>query len=151
LIDPETAGVTSDTGEVQRNWEEGWLTINTPRTQAATGWIGGRRIGLADVEMEPVTRNASIVVQSLTNEPIDKSDKILVSLGARSIPKSETALPFFSEPVVGKLAIHAKSGLKLYRRVRTSAEEIEVPTSYANGRYVISLDKDLLTYWLVLK
>jgi hypothetical protein len=151
LIDPEANETTSDTGEVRHNWQEGWLTIDTPRTQAATGWIGGKRTSLADVDIEAVTRNASVAVQSLTGDPINKSDRILISLGARSIPKSETALPFFSEPVVGKLAIRAKSGLKLYRRVRTNTEEIEVPTSYANGRYVISLTKDLTTYWLVLK
>jgi hypothetical protein len=151
LFDEETSQAVSDTGEVRHNWADGTLTIDTPRTQAATGWIGGKQIALADVEIDAVTRNASVAVQSLTNDPIEASGRILISLGARSVPKSVTQLPFYSEPVTGHLAIRAKSGLKLYRRIRTNDEEHEVPTSYENGRYLISLDKDLMTYWLVLK
>ena len=43
--------------------------IDTPRTQAAMGWIGGKQIKLADVEIAATTRNATVAVQSLDDQP----------------------------------------------------------------------------------
>ena len=34
--------VRSDTGELMRDWEKGIHTIDSPRTQAVSGWIGGK-------------------------------------------------------------------------------------------------------------
>ena len=158
ITDPQLAliGVNahealSDTGELRRNWEDGVYTINTPRTQAAMGWIGGKQISLPNVDIAATTRNATVAVQSLDGKNIDESRAILVSLGARSIPRSENQLPFYSEPVTGQVTIRGKQGLKLYRRSGPIKEEREIPVSYNNGRYHINLDRDLGTYWLVLK
>jgi hypothetical protein len=151
LIDSEAKEAVSDTGELRRNWEEGVYMIDTPRSQAAMGWIGGRRIGLADVEIESTTRNATIAVQSLDERPIGQSGAIMISLGARSVPKSANQMPFHSEPVIGRLSIRANKGLKLYKRQGATREEREVPASYENGRYRIDLDPSLGTYWLMLK
>ena len=60
----------SDTGELRRDWEQGVYSIDTPRTQAAMGWIGGKQIKLADVEIAVTTRNATVAVQSLDERPI---------------------------------------------------------------------------------
>jgi hypothetical protein len=65
------------------------------------GWIGGRRIALADVEIAAKTRNATVAVQNLDDNPINASRTILISLGARSVPKTGNRVPFHSEPVVG--------------------------------------------------
>ena len=51
VIDKNAKMAVSDTGELQRNWDEGTYTINTPHTQAAMGWIGGKEINLNDVEI----------------------------------------------------------------------------------------------------
>ena len=151
LISRSANEAVSDTGELRRNWEDGVYTINTPRTQAAMGWIGGKQITLPNVDIAATTRNATVAVQSLDGRNIDESRAILISLGARSIPRSENQLPFYSEPVTGGVTIRANAGLKLYKRSGLRKEEREVPTSYENGRYHINLDWDLGTYWLVLK
>ena len=49
----------------------GTFSVDTPRTQAAMGFIGGKRINLRDVDIEVTTRNATVAVQSLD----DKSDR----------------------------------------------------------------------------
>ena len=151
LINSDAAEAVSDTGELRRNWEQGTYTINTPRTQAAMGWIGGKKITLADVEIATITRNATVAVQSLDENPISKSGAILISLGARSVPKSANQSPFYSEPVEGQLIIRAPKGLKLYAKSRSVEERREIPAPYKNGRYLINLDRNLGTYWLVLK
>jgi hypothetical protein len=150
LLPANAAAAASDTGEVQRNWEQGIYTINTPRTQAAMGWIGGRSIQLADVAFDIGTRNATVAVQALDGQPLRSSRNILISLGARSVPAAANRMPYYSEPVEGRLAIKAPTGMKLYRK-RPDGSEQEVPVSYSNGAYVLSLDPSLRTYWLVLR
>lgn len=165
LIASDAAGGVSDTGELRRNWDDGVYTIDTPRSQAAMGWIGGRKIGLADVDFAITTRNATVAVQSLDRNPIGKSGAILISLGARSVPKTADRLPFSSEPVVGRIEIRAPRGLRLYKENRSGKETSpyrysknrpaqgveEVPVPYKDGRYAVVLDRSLGTYWLVLK
>ena len=82
---------------------------------------------------------------------ISKSRAILISLGARSVPKSDHELPFYSEPVEGRLSVRAATGLKLYKNYNSREHRQEIAIPYKNGRYLIDLDRSLATYWLVLK
>ena len=107
LIDVDATYATSDTGELRRDWGQGTYTIDTPRSQIAMGWIGGKQISLADVDITVTTRNATVAVQSLDQMNISESRSILISLGARSVPESGNRMPFHSEPVVGHLTIRA--------------------------------------------
>jgi hypothetical protein len=166
LIDAGADEAVSDTGELRRNWGKGSYTIDTPRTQAAMGWIGGRKISLADVEIVVTTRNATVAVQSLDNHPINKAGALLISLGARSVPKSPNQLPFQSEPVEGQIFIRAPRGLTLrmenksgeapaspykYSGGKPAEAAREIAAVYKDGRYVIDLGRGLSTYWLLLK
>jgi hypothetical protein len=151
LIAPDAGAVASDTGELRRDWETGTFTIDTARTQAALGWIGGLQMRLADVEIAVATRNATVAVQSLDGRPIREARAILVSLGARSVPGAGGRLPFHSEPVTGRLAVRAVPGLRLYRQHGLPAEARELPARYEGGRYRIELDRGLASYWLVLR
>jgi hypothetical protein len=146
-----TAEAVSDTGQLKRNWEQGTYLINTPRSQGATGWIGNRTIELPDVQISISTAHASVMVQSMDGEAISRSGRILLSLGARSVPVQDQRLPFHSEPVLGQLSVRAAQRLRPFRRDPVSGEERPLPSHYRNGRHVISLDRSLATYWLVLK
>lgn len=149
LIATTADEVVSDTGELRRNWQQGTYTIDTLRTQAALGWIGGKTINLADVEIAVTTRNATVAVQSLDNNPIKTASALMISLGARSLPDAGGAT-FRSEPVVGHLTVRAGKGLKLYKRNRAQVET-EIPVSYGDGRYRIELGPDIGTYWLFMR
>jgi hypothetical protein len=150
LVPADAIGTTSDTGELRRDWSKGIYTIDTPRTQLATGWIGGESIRLKDVAVATETRNASVAVQSLDDRPIAESRKILVSLAARSVPPANGRLPFHSEPVEGHLSIQAPSELRLFN-VGPRGDETPVPHVYRNGRHEIRLDGKAATHWLMLK
>ncbi len=149
LISDDASEVTSDTGELKRNWDKGNMIINTPKTQAAMGWIGGEKLTLNDVDIIASTPNASIAVQSIDGLPINKSKNIMISLAARSLPETEGQLPFLSEPVEGQLLIKAVKGLKLFKR-DTNQKKQELPSLYKDGQYVITLDKSIGTYWLFM-
>ena len=156
IVDPDQSllrsdtHAVSDTGQLRRNWDLGTYTIATARTQAAMGWIGGKSIALGDVEIAATTRNATVAVQSLDGKPINGSRRLLISLAARSVPKSIRELPFHSEPVEGWLSIRARKGLRLYKRIASGAEQ-EVPVARNGGRYVVALDRKLGSYWLELR
>ena len=149
-IPVNAAEVVSDTGELRRNWDRGTFTVDTPRTQAAMGWIGGEAIKLADVEINVSARNSVVAVQSLDGNPIRQSQSILISLSARSIPATEKSLPYYSEPVEGKISITAPAGMNLRAWDARTRKLRGLATSYTTGRYVLSLDRDLRSSWLVL-
>ena len=151
LLDVDARYAVSDTGELKRDWAEGVYTIDTPRSQAAMGWIGGRQINLGNASFAVATRNATVAVQSLDHANISESRNILISVGARSTPESGNRMPFHSEPVVGGLTIQATKGLRLYKAAAGGRDIQEIPTSYTNGHYQITLDQALHTYWLILK
>jgi len=151
LIKPDATYAVSDTGELRRDWAQGTYTIDSPRSQAAMGWIGGKQINLADVGIAVTTRNATVSIQSLDQTNIRESRSILISLGARAVPESGNRTPFHSEPVEGRLTIRAGKGLKLYKQVGRASVQHEIPTSYENGQYQINLSPNLGTYWLLLK
>lgn len=152
LIPVGAKEVISDSGELRRNWENGFYTINAPMTQAAMGWIGGQRIVLRDLEIAATTRNATVVVQSLDGKPIGTSSRLMISLGARSVLKpGSNQLPFHSEPVEGQLSVAAAKGLKAYRKLASTGDMHQIAAPYRDGRYVIKLDRSLQTYWLFLR
>lgn len=151
LIAADASAAASDTGELWRNWDDGIYTINTARTQAALGWIGGKEVVLKDVKIAVATHNASVAVQSLDGRPIADARAILISLGARSVPSPGNKLPFHSEPVTGRLDIRAPAGMKLHARAGAAGKKRVVLAPYADGRYTIALGPELATYWLVLR
>ena len=85
FIPREQAFVRSDTGELTRNWEEGTQTIDTPRTQAVSGWIGGRTIKTRDASFETRTGKAVVALTSVDNRPLAESRFILVTAVARAV------------------------------------------------------------------
>lgn len=141
--------VTSDTQELKRNWDKGYLTINSPKTQAATGWIGGENIKLNDVEILAFTKNVTIAVQSIDEAPINNSKKILISLGKRSVTKIDDHMQFLYEPTIGNLVIKAPNGLKLYE-LKAGGINKELPVLYQNGQYTIKLNNTADSYWMTL-
>jgi hypothetical protein len=151
LIDAKAVSAASDTGELKRDWARGVYTINTPRTQAAMGWIGGRAEALGDVVIDVSTPNATVAVQSLDSNPINASHHILISLGARAVPQAGNQTPFHSEPVLGNLKIRAKAGLRAYRQHGLISEIRELPIRYDSGVYHIVLDRKLESYWIGLR
>ena len=151
LIGRDAPEAVSDTGELRRNWTDGVYTIDTPRTQAATGRIGGRTVRLADIEVAATTLNASVAVQSLDHRPIRESRGLLISLGGRSIPKSKDEAAFHSEQVQGVLKIRAPKGLKLNAANAAEGSPPHEQPAYSEGRYVVHLRDAVHTTWLVLK
>ncbi|MCX7847644.1 MAG: hypothetical protein N2595_06425 [bacterium] len=111
--------VTSDTGELWRDWRLGVGSINTPRTQAVYGYLGGltQLLRTANCAFTISTRFATVVVSSLTGEPLSNSLRWIVIAAARAenygqaanrgmtrITQGGTA-PVMCEPVEGVIEV----------------------------------------------
>jgi hypothetical protein len=142
--------IVSDSGELRRNWDEGLFTIDTPRTQAVMGRIGGTKIHLSQVEIAVRTIDAVVAVQSLDGNPIGRSRNLMISVGARSIPRAADALPFYSEPVEGVILFRAPPGLKLGAWDARTGQVRRLSAAYRDGQYVLALDPSLRNSWLLL-
>ena len=106
--------VESDTQELKRNWTTGIHTINTEKSQIASGWIGGESIILDDVSFNITTKKAAVAVQTLENKPIRESNSIFITIVARSQPENGfNTVPFLSEPVTGQISVRGTCRIKI--------------------------------------
>ncbi|MCY1440713.1 hypothetical protein D9M71_569980 [compost metagenome] len=150
LLAADATESVTDTGELRRNWQQGIYTIDTPLTQAASGWLGGRPINLGAIQIQTKTPYASVVVQSLDGKPLGQSRELLLSLGTRAMPKADDKTPFNVEPLEGSLDIKAPAGLKLFAR-DARAQLKPLPVAYKDGQYSITFDGTYMSNWLFLK
>jgi hypothetical protein len=147
--------VESDTRELMRDWGQGIHTIDTARTQAAQGWIGGRTVTLGDTEIAVQTPKAAVAVSSLDGRPIAKSERMLVTVVAQVQTQREDALPFLSEPVRGTLSIRSEAKTLQLRPLLDAAGSRADATAVLGrregSRFVFELAGDLPTHWFMLE
>lgn len=72
--------VTSDTGQLYRNWSKkiGW--IDTPRTKAAYGFLGeAGEISMNGLRLKVRTPFATIAMSSLTDKPLNETPSLMLT------------------------------------------------------------------------
>lgn len=149
-IEDGATRVCSDTGELCRDWRTGVFTVDTARSQIASGWLGGHGIALKDVKVSIETPNATIAVQSLGDEPIDRAEKIMISMSAQAVLAVPDRLPYVSEPITGEIRVRARPGLKAYRADRDGGLH-PMPFETTEDGYLLPLGPDLKANWLFLQ
>ena len=146
-VDPSTGEVRSDTGELWRSWTRRCAWIDTPRTQAAYGFIGrAGAIALHDLEIEARTDFATIALSSLSDDPIGEStDLFLVAVGrcdnagaqydeghARQLDPGRP--PVLIEPVEATLRLRTRHAhLKVWVVSDKGEGSARLPTTYQDG------------------
>lgn len=151
FLPPGQPLVRSDTGEITRHWEEGWLTIDTPKTQCAAGQIGGRDAQLNDVTVSITTPQAAVVLTSMDDQPIHRSRKLLLTVMARVLPGPGETMPWLSEPVAGTIALRSQTaGLRLVPLAPDGRELEPVDLPRNAGAYTITLPAPRGTHWFLL-
>lgn len=149
FIPSEQNIVISDTNELSRDWGNGIHLVNTEKSQIASGKIGGQLITLKHTSFSINTEQAVIAIQSIDDLSLDQSNKILISKVARSSPTKQKSFPFISEPIIGKITIRAKAGLRLFEI--TDSHHNPLKTYYIKNEYTITLNEKIISPWLILK
>lgn len=152
LLDHD-AVVRADTGEFERDWSQGILRIDTPRVQAASGWIGGQTITLGALEIHVETPKATVVAIALDDAPLDRSARILVTAVGRAQPGEDGSI--YSEPIVGRIALRTQAGLSiapLGSRDRARDIPATAPTTpgVRDGAWLRLPLPDASTHWFIV-
>jgi len=140
--------VVSDTGELTRDWIRGIQLIDTPRTQAASGFVGGETIRLKDVTVAVDTPMATVAVSSLDGD-IAASKRILLTTMARAVAPNGR-LPFRTEPVTGTITVRAPAGLRMVPLAGDGTPGQPLAAGYAGGQYTIKLSGREGTHWFMI-
>lgn len=147
----DATAVVSDTGQLRREFSVGIGTLDTPKTQAAYGWIGGHTLTLTDVTLAIDTPKATVVVSALDGRPIHQSKDLLVSVAAQ-VDGTNGKLPLRAQAVTGKLRIHSEHGELVMRPVLTGSRTArehggeEQPGKRDGGWHAFTLPP-LPTHW----
>jgi len=125
--------IKSDTGEVM--WEvngprTGRLIVNTPRVQAALGWLGERPAATADAQFRVRTPFCAVSLASMDGKALRRSRKILLVAAARcansgmkwndernSIGDRWGGPPLLIEPVEGEVILRRDAGAPALRLI----------------------------------
>jgi len=146
--------IESDTGEIKRNWQQGIMTVNTPKSQLAVGRIGRKQIDLDDVIIKSATSNAAIIFTSLDNRPINESESILVSAVAEVAKiKAKWKSSYISEPVVADLELSSIYD-ELYlipMRIDGSEGAPRKIIKNNNGMYSFTISENDRTHWYIIR
>jgi hypothetical protein len=147
VVDTTSGEVLSDTGELWRSWTRriGW--IDSPRTKAAYGFLGGAgRLALKGLELDVSTEFATICLSSLTDDPIEQSESLLLTAVGRcdntDAQYSEDGTrqlsfgrpPVLIEPIQARLAVHTRrSNLKVWVISDKGEAVTRLPAVYKDG------------------
>ena len=151
------SSVISDTGQIRRDWEQGILTVDTPGSQWAVGWLGGRTITLSDVELNVTTKHAGVTFTALDGAPLRSSKSILVSVVARVVTDGTPRLPGYAEPVRGTFSIESTlpGQLQLVPQMRGHIDPVPPSAPIAGRkqgtRWVFDLPAAVPTHWFLLQ
>ncbi len=141
----------SDTGELIRNWKFGIQLIDTPKTQAVSGWIEGKTLKTQDASFLFNTKKAVVALSSLDNQPLNVSRFILITAVARAIAPSNR-MPFLTEPVTGTIVLKTKSADLELLALRSDGRVIDrVALKHDNDGLTIPIPSEHGTHWFVLK
>ncbi len=121
-------------------WDKarGVFVLNTPFTQGATGFIGGKRIDLKDIRIEAQTPFAAVTVSSLTAQPIAQSQRLLITTVAQAEQRGMAYRNFLKREVLSYgqppiLTEPVTVTLTLPRTLTLDAHEMKVFSLTADG------------------
>jgi hypothetical protein len=86
MVDRTKQEVRSSNDELVLNYKDGFLTINAPQAQGASGNLGGRRVFLEDTTLTSELDNIHIIVVSLDGEKLANSKRMLLQVMSEERP-----------------------------------------------------------------
>jgi Cellulase (glycosyl hydrolase family 5) len=144
--------VRSDTGELTRDWERGIQTIDTPKTQAVSGWIGGETLRTHDATFETRTKKAVVALTSVDDRPLSESRFVLVTAVARAEPSAGGRPPFLSEPVHCRISLRTRTtDLELLALARDGRVAGRPRFEHRGDELTFELPAARGTHWYLLK
>ena len=147
VVDDSQEAVTSDTGQMYRNWKTGLGWIDTPKSKVIYGFHKhGESIYLTGFSALVKNDFAVIAISSLTDEPIASSGNMLLTTVGRAentnqkYNKDRTAIvDFGEEPIIievikAQITITASCGTLMVKSINSEGFVCgTVPSEYTDG------------------
>jgi len=155
----------SDTGQLSRDLELGILWIDSPRTQGVVGFLEEAGVcATADLTVECQSPFATIVLSSLTDEPISRSDQLLLTAVGRventgmvyNIQRTkviaEGSGPILIDPIEATVTIDTPwDDLRIWALGPDGQRIGEVPTRYVDGQLIFTIGPSFKTMYYVIE
>lgn len=162
LLFEESGCVCSDNGELFRDWNKNYGTIDTAMTKCAYGFLGKNSpIELDGVTIKAKTDFSVIALSSLTDKQISETPNILLTTVGRAVNTDakfagELMLDFGKPPIlieVIEVEMQIRTKCKLLSVWAVSAEGLyigKVPSSYEDDMLCFTLGKTFPSmYYLI--
>lgn len=129
------------TNEMSMDSENRIFKLNTPKSQAAAGYISNREIELEDIVINSDLEYSVIALSSVTDEPIYKSDRLLLTTSARArktglkLSKDGTKVvdggsaPTLVEPVTGKFKLKTDADVEIWALTPQGQRSMKITTT----------------------
>ncbi len=154
----------SDTGELMWDQDRGRFNVIAPQCRAALGFIGGQTQALRDVTIEATTPEfASVTLVALDDQPVAKSNRLLLTAAARCENTNQKWLEGFDgdvcvahveegtliEPVRSRITLHRRTPVKVYALGPTGKRGRELTVGRALDGYSVTLTGETMFYEVV--
>ncbi len=155
LDDAQKPVRVSDTEEIIWDEKNIIFRLNTKKTQAVSGDLCGKNIGLDDVDMCIENDIATVIMQSVDDLPISEAKTLLLTVGARTrntdmklSPDGRTIEmsgkpPILVEPVTGRIVLKSSDKFRVHTINTSGKREKEIKTEKTQEGYTaFELTKD---------
>lgn len=153
FLPPDATEVTSDTGQLRRDWSQGMMSIDSPRTQSVAGWLQGTLHQTKAATFESQTPSATLALTSLDEQPLERSRRILLTAVSQVAAKPADRVPLRAQPVEARIRLRTEHAhwdfIPLYadgKRTRGPATRLQA----SGGELLVEL-KGPDTHWFELR
>jgi hypothetical protein len=163
VLDVSKREVTSDTGELYRNWGREYGRIDSPRSQVLYGFLGRNSpLSTTALTVNARTDFAVIAVSSLTDESIMTTDNLLLSAIGRARNTGERrehdqlvdigTCPILAEVIEAEVSIRTdRPGLKIWSINAEGFYVGQVPATYADGVLSFRIGADFPSIYYLIR
>ncbi|MDY0170437.1 MAG: hypothetical protein RBS80_28095 [Thermoguttaceae bacterium] len=132
--------LVSDTGQVVRDWGGALLTVDTPRTQAMTGFPGAP-LAFSGATIDCDSDFATIIINALDDRPIGETGRLLITAVGRAVNCDDRYT--FRETVIGAAGVRrgeqmaverGAAGETLIERIRAEIR-VRMPDSHTRATW----------------
>ncbi len=155
-LDGKAVTYTSTTGELVTDLANGTFKINTPRSQAVSGYLSGKAVETDNLKLEVTNPFTAAILTSLSDSAIADSERMLLSIAGNTINHGQVLtddgkyikIPglgsILTEQIVGDVTIKGVTGTYKVYALKTSGErKAELPvTQNGDGSISFTLTKD---------
>lgn len=153
----------SVTDEMTWDSKRGIVTLDSSRSQGVVGFIGGQVLETRNMTFEVDTAYAVVVAASLDNEPLESSNRILVSTSGDArftdigispdftLIEKTGRFPFLMEPVVGQVSIRTSRKLDVFALDSSGQRMKQLEGKLSNGMLHFSLYDRAMQYELIAR